>query len=248
MKKQTNSFKFILLFFFCSFGLSEVGYSLDNSQTLLQADSLFDQKKYTESFLLYESLYDEQMHSTPRMYLRMAFIKEGLGNYSEALFFLNEYFLRTSDKNVQGKMKEIAIEQNLNGFEINDKTFFVRQLRIFYNEISIAILTISILVFFLIIYLKYKKGVRSIPLGFILIVLLAALYYLFNYGKNSNEGIITENHAYIMTGPSSGSNLIEVIKNGHKVKIIEEASELWMVIEWNGKKGYIRKSKLKRFS
>jgi uncharacterized protein YgiM (DUF1202 family) len=96
--------------------------------------------------------------------------------------------------------------------------------------------------------LKYKKGVRSILLGFILIVLLAALYYLLNYGKNSNEGIITENHAYIMTGPSSGSNLIEVIKNGHKVKIIEEASELWMVIEWKGKKGYIRKGKLKRFS
>lgn len=248
MKKQANSFKFILLFFFCSFGLSKTGCSLDKSQKLSQADSLFDEKKYTESFLLYESIYNEQMHSSPRMYLRMAFIKEGLGTYSEALFYLNEYFLRTSDKNVQAKMKEIALEQNLNGFEINDKTFFVRQLRIFYNEITITILTLSIMVFFLMIYLKYKKGVRSIPLGLILIMLLTTSYYLLNYGKKSNEGIITENHAYIMTGPSSGSNLIEVIRNGHKVKIIEEASELWMVIEWNGKKGYIRKNKLKRFS
>jgi hypothetical protein len=248
MKKQTNSFKFILLFFFCSFGVSEVGYSLDKSQKLSQADSLFDIKKYTESFLLYESIYAQQLHSTPRMYLRMAFIKEGLGNYSEALFFLNEYFLLTSDKNVQGKMKEIALEQNLNGFEINDKTFFVRQLRIFYNEITITLLAISILTFFLIIYFKFKKGVRSFPLGLILIILLSASYYLLNYGRDSNEGIITQDHAYIMSGPSSGSNLIEVIKNGHKVKIIEESSELWMVIEWNGKKGYIRKNKIKRFS
>jgi len=246
-KKQTNPFNFIYLFFFLSIGIATDGFSAKKIQNLAHADSLFEQKKYTESYNIYETILLQEKHITPRMLLKMAFIKEGLGNYSEALYYLNMYYLNTSDKNAQSKMREIAETNSLSGFDINDKTFFVRQLRTYYQEIITIIFSIALIILGAIFYKKFKLQQKPVFSGISLVVILSLLFYMINFGDSTNEGIIMENHAYIMSGPSAGSDLLEVVKNGHKVKILKEM-DVWMVIEWNGHKGYIKKIKVKKFS
>lgn len=247
-KKQIKISNFIYSFFFLPIclTLAKEAFSQEKKQDLFIADSLFEQRKYTESFNIYQSILNKEKQTTPRMFLRMAFIKEGLGDYSKALYYLNEYYLKTSDKNAQNKMEEIANANNLKGFDISDKTFFIRQLRTSYKEITIGVFVFALFILVIIFYKKYKLQQKPIISGILLVIFLSVLFYLINFGYKTNEGIIIENYTYIMAGPSAGASLIEVVKNGHKVKIMEEG-EVWTTIEWNGYKGFIKKNKIMKF-
>jgi hypothetical protein len=53
------------------------------------------------------------------MLLKMAFVKEGLGDYSNALYYLNLYYLKTYDKKVLKKMENLAERYHkLEGYEL----------------------------------------------------------------------------------------------------------------------------------
>ena len=66
-------------------------------ETLAIADSLFEARKYTESFKIYQEIHGQNQGS-PSMLLKMAFIKEGLDDYPAALYYLNQYYLFTSNE------------------------------------------------------------------------------------------------------------------------------------------------------
>lgn len=239
---QKKSFNFILLFFIPFLSLISTAYA---EQSLSTADSLFDQKKYTESFKIYEDILDQKQQASARMLLKMAFIKEGLGDYSTALYYLNLYYLKTSDKNARSKMKDIAEENNLSGFVIDDSAFFLNLLNKYQTPIIISIFLVCLFFLSFILYKKYKTENRPVVSLLFLTAMLVLLFYFINYGTVNNDAIIIENHAYLMSGPSSGSDLIEVIKKGHRVKTFEEHGP-WLEILWNGEKAYIKKDKVKK--
>ena len=188
---------------------------------------------------------DQNQQATAQMLLKMAFIKEGLGDYSTALYYLNLYYLKTSDKNARSKMKDIAEENNLSGFVIDDSAFFLNLLNKYQKTIIISVFLVCILLLSFILYKKFKTHNRPTVSFLFLTAMLVLLFYFINYGTESNEAIIIENHAYLMSGPSSGSDLIEVIKKGHRVKTFEEHGP-WIEILWNGEKAYIKKDKVKK--
>ena len=215
------------------------------SQKLQQADSLFELKKYTESFEVYEQLLTKDQKASPKMLLKMAFIKEGLGDYSSALYYLNVYYLKTSDKQARTKMKDIAEEHNLSGFVINDSDFFLNLLNKYKSTLAYCILGLSVI--FLIVILYQKFGVKTRPVAFslVFIVLQIMFFYVLNYSDNTNQAIIVEGNSYLMSGPSSGSDFVEVVEKGHRVKTFEEHGP-WLEILWNDQKVYIKKNKVKK--
>ena len=75
---------FTLVFFFTGVGLSGALGQQENPDLTLP-DSLFQAKRYTQSFDLYHEILFSYKKASPGMLLKMAYIKEGLGNYSEAL-------------------------------------------------------------------------------------------------------------------------------------------------------------------
>lgn len=239
---QHKSFYFLLLFFSASFMPDA---RCDSSQLLTSADSLFELKKFTESFEIYERILDQDQQATPRMLLKMAFIKEGLGDYSSALYYLNVYYLKTSDKQARNKMKDIAEEHNLTGFVINDSDFFLNLLNKFQLPVMLGIFSISLLLLFYIFYKKHKTGAKPVVSAILLSAILVVVFYIANYADNHNQAIIIENHSYLMSGPSSGSDLVEVIEKGHRVKTYKEHGP-WLEILWNGEKAYIKKDKVKK--
>ncbi len=216
----------------------------DSGSLLSKADSLFEQKKYTESFDIYEKIVDEHQQASPQMLLKMAFIKEGLGDYSNALYYLNLYYLKSSDKQARNKMKDIAEEHKLSGFVINDSDFFLNLIHKFRLPLSLTLLSIACILFGFGFYTQRKNNKRPVGLVVASACLLVALFFINNYTNTHNQAIVIENHCYLMDGPSSGAGLIDVIQKGHRVKTYSDHG-LWLEIKWNGEKAYIRKDKVK---
>ena len=58
------------------------------------------------------------------MLLKIAYIKEGLGDITSAQYYLNEYYLATSNEQALQKMEDLAEANDLKGYQHNDITFF----------------------------------------------------------------------------------------------------------------------------
>lgn len=210
-----------------------------------QADSLFDARKYTESFKLYEHILTQERQSSPGMLLRMAFIKEGLGNTTEALYYLNLYYLQSADKKVLGKMDELAEKKGLQGFEYSDKEFVQTIFYKYFFHLVLVLLALATLLLAIMFYQKFKLQTRPTAAGVSMIFVLALLFYTLNYGKGYSKSLINSNNTYIMSGPSAGAEVISIVDKGHRVDV-EGQQDVWAKVEWKGQPGYIKQSKLKQ--
>ena len=231
-----NIYTFITLVFVSSSALAE------NSELSI-ADSLFNNQKYTEAYETYEKIFNENQAS-PAMLTRMAFIQEGLGNYANALYYLNLYYLQSSDRDALTKMREIAEEHNLTGYEYSDFKFFENFIRKYQMEISFCLMAFSLFVLGY-SFRKTKKEERpAISLGVQLIALLALLA-INNELFIKEKGIINQDQSILMSGPSAGAEPIESIGLGNKVTILE-TDELWSKIIWHDSEAYIRNKNVRK--
>ena len=214
-----------------------------SAKTLATADSLFAAKKYTESFELYQHLLEEQRTASPAMLLKMSFIKEGLGDYANALYYINLYYLQTADQKALDKMAEIAEAKDLQGYKSDDfdfaKTIFFK----YFNYLIIILAALALLFASIMVYQK-KNSIRPVVPSIMTLIMLALLFYTLNFGREYHKAIIAQNDTYIMSGPSAGSDVLEITKKGHRLSVIGE-TDIWTLIEWQGQRAYIKSDKLK---
>lgn len=206
------------------------------------ADSLFEAQKYTEAFKDYEKIYN-QGKASPAMLARMAFIKEGLGNYADALYYLNIYYKQTSDKAALEKMREIAEQHQLSGYEYSDFKFFQNFLYRYETHFILGLLAISL---FLLVYIFRNKARNERPATasvFQVIVLIIAAI-LINGLISEKTAIIYQDQSPLMTGPSAASEPLLLVEKGHKVEILD-ANDIWTRIRWEDQEVYIRNKNLK---
>jgi len=208
------------------------------------ADSLFNQKKYTESYDIYLGILEEHKQRSPSMMLKMAFIKEGLGDYSNALFYLNQYYLLTSNKQVLKKMEEVAKSYNLKGYTYTDADFFLTYYYNYLIQINLGVLVLALFLFSLIYYKKKRTGNRPTLAGIVYVITLGLFFFLINYSGQYNKGIILESNVYLMSGPSAGADVLEVVKKGHKVDILGK-EDVWVKIRWDDQVAYLKEGKIK---
>ncbi len=216
------------------------------NKALIHADSLFENQRFTQSFKLYDSIYHLQKAS-PAMLLKMAYIKEGLGDFTLAQYYLNEYYLATNNDLALTKMEKLAKEKNLFGYETNDLNF-IRSL--YYKHFQWLVLGIfsiaSILFVFLFVQVKKFKKIPPVT-SFFLLSILTTLFILVNFGKNYNEALIIKNNTFVMAGPSAGADVIDVITKGNKIEISNQ-EDVWLQIEWQGETGYVKSNNVRRLS
>lgn len=212
---------------------------------LKQADSLFQTGKYTESYEIYQHLLKEERLVSPSMLLKMAFIREGLGDYTSALYYINLYYLQTADKKALSKMEELAEKKNLQGYEFNDMEFFKTIFFKYFNEIVLTLAALAVLLVSLTIYKKSKYESRPIGLAITTVVVLGLLFYTLNFGKEYNKGIVMQNNTYLMEGPSAGAKVVAIIGKGHRLPI-HGSQDIWKKTEWDGKNAYIKQDKIQK--
>lgn len=215
----------------------------DNPKDLELADSLFAERKYTQSFEIYDKILKSENLISPSMLLKMAYIKEGLGDYSNALYYLNLYYLQTHNKRALRKMEDLAKKYNLEGYKYTDMEFFMN---VFYRYYSAIVYGLSSLVLILIGYMVYKKLRLKINPGFslfYLFIVVGILFYVVNFGKRYQKGIIISPDTYLMDGPSSGAKLIAIADMGHRIHVLGK-EDVWVKVEWKGSTAYIKENNI----
>jgi tetratricopeptide (TPR) repeat protein len=244
MARMQNVFnKFLLLTGLLLASFQLVAQVSNPNANLQLADSLFAQEKYTESLELYENILNQGQLYTPGMLMKMAFIKEGLGNYSEALFLLNLFYAKTSDKRALRKMEELARQHNLDGYQFNDMEFFRTVYKRYHFHIVGGLVAFALFIFTLILYQKRQRHHRPVTAGILFVIILAALFGLINFGEGRNRAVVLTDQAYLRVGPSSGANVAEIINKGHRVEVVGQ-KDVWVLINWNNRPLYIRESHL----
>ncbi|MCP4520193.1 MAG: hypothetical protein GY827_00585 [Cytophagales bacterium] len=204
------------------------------NQGLAKADSLFSERKYTEAFEAYEDIFIREQTYTPQMLLKMSFIKEGLGNYSKALYYLSILQQKQPSPNLQEKINTLANKQNLRGYG-NQEEQFVRSFLTKHNSIVTYGLfgstALSFFIFSLILLLKNKTNYVFL----VVFVLGMGLSYALNlFITETKFGIINNSNTYCMSAPSSASTVISLTDNaGDFVKIIDKV-DVWYKVEQEG--------------
>ena len=244
---QNILFKIIIFIFISTATISNSCFSQDLNYDLNIADSLFEKGKYTESFEIYSAILETAEQLSPAMLLKMAYIKEGLHDNAGALYYLNLYYLKTSDKHTLNKMEDLASSSELEGFAEADRNMFMHYVYDHFNLLIGILFIIIVGLAIIALYSKYKLKVKPYSSSVLLIIFLIGLFYLVNFARLSNDGIIIEQGGFIMSGPSAGANLVDSPQIGHKIKILGK-EDVWMKIEWKGKPGYIKSKFVKTIS
>lgn len=209
---------------------------------LASGDSLFNSGKYTESYKEYETLLEIYEEYTPQMLLKMAFIKEGLGDYTNTLYYLNLYFTQKADRDVIEKISTLAAKHNLNGYKMSDNEYFSALFRQYYFFIYGGFLFISILLLFMMVNKNRKKREALAP-GMLLLTLTAIFFFAGNIFLGQNKAIIAQNNTLMMNAPSAGASLMKKLESGHRVEILDK-EDIWYKVSLNNREGYIRDSQL----
>lgn len=239
MQNILSKISALLLIFLAVF--AEPVYAQADNLTLAKADSLFQRQHYSDALQLYEQLLENSQQYSPQMLLKMAYIKEGLRDYTGAMYYLHLFYTKEPSRSTLKKMEELALLHRLQGYEYNDLQFFKTQFSKHYMQLLelmllAAVVTVTVLVIY---WVRGRRFSKTFKIGFVL-YLLFIVYYL-NFLNLGDEGIIRNNHVAIMSAPSAGANWVATASQGHKVPITGQ-QDIWYEIKWKGEKAYIRKS------
>ena len=205
---------------------------------LKKADSLFLIKQYTQAYDLYDKLHAAGTYS-PAMLLKMAFIQEGLDHLGESLFYLNLYYLASDDPQALKKMEELAAKNHLEGYESSEMRRFFAWVQEEYFAIGSVLVALNVLGFALVYYRRKQSNARPVYSALLLLILAGALYFHINYGREARRGIVAQPLTYLMSGPSAGSSVVEIIGEGHQLRI-KGQEDVWLRVEWRDREVFVK--------
>jgi len=209
-----------------------------NTMKLSLADSLFAIQNYQEALSLYEELLTNDEVYSPAMLLKMAFVAEGMGDYSNASFYLAKYYDQNPNPRVITKIKVLTEQSNLFGYELDDSDRFLKFLTDLQEELT-SVFSI-LLVLSLILLVAFRKKVDHSKYYFPSILFLLLTFISNNFLFQASTGIVTGSPTLIMEKPTAGGKLLSVVDPGHRV-IIKSSKDIWYEVNWGGKKVFIKK-------
>jgi len=242
---QNNQFKIILLFLFLVFSSTIHAFGQAFSRDIEVADSLFKQKKFTESFEIYKAIHETGEYISPAMLLKMAYIREGLGDEAGALYYLNTYYLQTTNDKTFEKMEQLADNNELTGYEYSDQDWLFNIYYKYQHHVLASLFALGIFLCVLVIFKKVVKTKKSYTAGFGLLLVIVIIFIVVNFGTEYNQGILVKNNSYIMSAPSAGADVLDVSKAGHRLQILG-TEDIWLKVQWGNQIGYIKEAYVKQ--
>ena len=215
----------------------------ENSYSSTQkADSLFNLKRYSESKILYDSIFYKENKYSNSMLLKMATIEESLDNYEKSIYYLELFQKNKNENKVLDKINDIVDDKNLNGFENSDKKIFINIYKKYRSNILALLLTLISIIFIVNLVRYFRKNVINFVLPFFYISSVLSLL-IINI-KPPSDAIVFKDYTFIMKEPSSGSDLYSIFNKGDKL-IVSKDLEVWYEIILDGKKRYVRKKNVR---
>ena len=207
-----------------------------------KADSLFNLKRYSESKILYDSIFYKENKYSNSMLLKMATIEESLDNYEKSIYYLELFQKNKNENKVLDKINDIVDDKNLSGFENSDKKIFINIYKKYRSNILALLLTLISIIFIVNLVRYFRKNVVNFALPFFYISSFLSLL-IINI-KPPSDAIVFKDYTFIMKEPSSGSDLYSILNKGDKL-IVSKDLEVWYEIILNGKKRYVRKKNVR---
>jgi len=239
---QNSILKFIPILFLLACTLPVSSFSQSTSADLTRADSLFQQKRYTQSFEVYQTIFEKHQY-TPAMLLKMAYIQEGLNRIAQSAYYLNLYYLSTHDKAAVTKMNEVADKYRLEGYATSDMDTFLSFYRQYHNSLTISISAVLLFLLTFVLVQKLRYGSKPIA-GWVCLFLFSCLFiFHINAEPGRSTAIISKNNTYLMDGPSGGASVVSIVRDGHRVKILGK-KDVWVNVRWGDTDVYVKESNL----
>lgn len=213
-----------------------------NKFSLEKADSLFASNNYQEALLIYDQLLEEDIYS-PAMLLKMAFVAEGMGDFSKASYYLAKFYDINPNPRVITKIKSLTEQSDLYGYELSDWDRFFGFLTDLREELTSFFTFLLVLSLILLVVYREKAILPKyyIPsFGLIFLVFLCN-----NFLYQPRTGIITGSPTLVMEKPTAASQIISKVDPGHRV-VIKSSKDIWHEVEWNNKRAYVKKDQITR--
>lgn len=174
------------------------------------------------------------------MLLKMAYIQEGLNATGRTLYLLNMYYFATYDESALEKINELASKHNLQGYGRTD----FDTLHMFYGRYKVLVTwaLVGICFAFIALIAFRKKAAWEFP--FVMLIIFTALLFAhINVGWHADYAIAADQNTYIMSAPSAGAKLVEVIGEGNKMPV-HGVRDVWIHVDWNGRDAYVKSTQV----
>ncbi len=207
------------------------------------ADSLFNQRSYKEAMEIYRFNYQSGIYSSS-MLLKMAFIEEGIGDNEQATIYLSKYYDLSPNSQAITKIKSLTGQDVLVGYEVSDFQRFLIFLAE-YKEYIVGVLSIFLLISVVSNWWTGRK-IDTRESYWPTVLLIIVIFVANNFLDGSRTGLITSSPTFIVSKPTAGGELVELVEPGHRVRI-KSSKDNWYEIEWKEKLAYIKKENVTRF-
>ncbi|WP_345026487.1 SH3 domain-containing protein [Ravibacter arvi] len=219
------------------------GQNLRGQEALHKADSLFAIGQYMAAQELYTSQLSASRHFLPNALLKMAYIAELNGDFTQSLYYLTVLSKQAPSEAVYRKMEAIALKNRLSGYKFDDLGYLVLYLKKYGLWLSLFMIAVTGYVLFE-LFIKYKKNehITFVPKAIVVLSLLG-LIVLLNIESLYNEGIVSNNPTFLRERPSSASAVTGTVGKGNKVVVLTSRDH-WKLVLLKGKLVYIKRDDL----
>lgn len=238
---QNSVLKFLTIIGFVCISGWAWGQSTNNP-LLQRADSLFQQKRYTQSFEIYTTIFESHRY-TPAMLLKMAYVQEGLNHISQSAYYLNLYYLASRDEAALDKLGELAEKYRLEGYERSQTDRILSLYAEYSVQISMALAAMLILLVFICGVQRFQFADRAYAVWGCLVALCIIFLVHLNFNEWKSQAIIVNNNSYLMNYPSAGASVVSIVRDGHKVQVLGK-EDVWLKVKWGEGVAYIKENNL----
>jgi len=236
---------YIVLFFFFGSLLAQ------NANIFEEANTLYNEGKYSEAITKYESVLETNQHSA-ELYFNLGNANYKLNNIAPSIYYYEKALqLKPNDPDIKNNM---AYAQNMTVDAI--QTVPELGLSKFFNKVTHALLfdtwakiAIVLMVLFVLLFITYyftydtSKKRLSFVLSFVFLFLsLFSLGLAFQKNaldKKNNPAIVFAQETEVKTAPNLASEDAFILHEGTKVQVLDTMSNWKKIKLTDGKTGWI---------
>lgn len=238
---QASNLKKIIFFIILIVLSPQLSKSQKYVNSLKKADSLFLHQNFNAAEQIYEENLSKIRFPSSKLYLKLAFIKEQKRDFLNTLYYLNKsYELKPNDK-ILSKLNEIAIQNDLKGYELDDFNFLVLLYKQYSGFLVAIMLVLGIYIFSVLVFKQYKKHYIPLSQKIFLLVYLIGVSILLNLPDRYHQAIVNTDSVILRDAPSSGAHAIETIDKGNRLSVLG-TTDIWHRVVWHGKLMYVKES------
>jgi hypothetical protein len=210
---------------------------------LYKADSLFAIGQYLSAQEIYKSHVGQEDRFMPNAILKMAYIAEINGDYTQSLYYLSVLSKVVPSEAIYQKMEAVALKNRLSGYSFDDFGYFILYVKKYGHWLYLFLVFFTGYILFE-LFVKYRKNeeINVLP-KLIVSILLIGLLVILNVGALYQEGIVAQSPTFLRKSPSSASTVVGTVGKGNKVIVLGKRDH-WKMVLLKGKIVYIRQSDL----